>query len=73
MSASNHMVYTDRPKGKQSDVLSDHEYSLRRSQISLDGDDRQSLLSNTQSRYMETMGELTSELAEAYHKINELT
>ena len=47
--------------------------SLKRSQLSFDGEDRQSMLSKSQSRYMETMGELTSSLAEAYHKINELS
>ena len=65
MRHSSHLILTDRPtKGQGVDRFSDREASV---------DDRESYLSNSQSRCMETMGELTASLAEAYQKINELT
>ena len=66
------MVYTDRPtRQRENDVLSEKEYSMKRSNISFD--DEHSMMSGSQSRCMETMGDLTNSLSEAYHKINELT
>jgi hypothetical protein len=59
MSASNHMVYTDRPaKQKDGDNRSEHEVRMRGSQLSFD--DERSMVSNTQSHYIETMTDLTS-------------
>ena len=47
---------------------------MRKSHLSFDENQEcHSIVSNSQSRHMETMGELTASLAEAYHKINELT
>lgn len=51
MSASNHMVYTDRPaKEKDDDNLSERGQHMRKSQLSFG--EAESMISNTPSHYL---------------------
>ena len=65
MSASHHLVLTDRSIKEKLDNLSERGTPV----VDASFDE---CVSNTPSKYLETMGELTSSLAEAYQKINEL-